>query len=70
MPNAKENWDTVSTPHYLPIACKVHTLKKIPYLSAMKITIRQHEQMVFHIVGAKCGINKNNPNATKLEHVI
>jgi hypothetical protein len=28
MPNAKENWDTVSTPHYLAIACKVHTLKR------------------------------------------
>lgn len=36
----------------------------------MKITIRQCEQMVFHIVGSKCGINKNNPNVTKLEHGI
>jgi hypothetical protein len=70
MPNAEENWDMISTPHYPAITCKIHTKKKNPYLSAMKITIHQHEQMVFHMVGAKCGINKNNHNVTKLEHGI
>jgi hypothetical protein len=43
---------------------QLHTIlqyhvKNDPYLSAIKITIHQCEQMVFHIVGAKCDLNWN-----------
>jgi len=34
----------------------------------MEIEHHQCESMVFHIIGPKCGIHRNNPIVTKLEH--